>query len=215
MKTSTDPHSISASCVAYAVAVAAALVFFVAWATVLTAMVDDATGERSGGERGASPQFVVAPTKTLPTKRMHFVVDVSGSLAPQIGEVLEAVNALVNPGDDYAMCLTVFSDSPATWAQGWVQCPGPDDLAAAQKLIKDTPHLGTAVVPALALAAKENPKPPKLIVLVTDGHFIYETDAHVIATAAGSKHPILVYGVGDANEPILKALGQLGGGFVR
>ena len=173
---------------------------------------------------GVAQEFVVEPKKPLTLKRIHFVLDVSGSLAPNISRVFDAVRTLAAPGsDELSIKVTVFSDTPATWGLGWVDMPGPQDMEQAQKTIDSLPHRATRVLPAIVPAAQEPQTPkgsekplgPITIVLVTDGLFVEESGERILQAVKDSKHPVLVFGVGNQNEDFLKALGECGGGYVR
>lgn len=159
--------------------------------------------------------FAVKPTKQLSLKRLHFVIDVSGSVSPKLGQVLEAVRLLAAPGsDELEIKVTVFSSVTRSWGRGWVAMPGPEDMAAAQKLIEETVHANTRVLAALTAAMTEETKKPVTVVLVTDGLFVEEPQGLILHAAAKSKHTLLVYGVGHENRQTLTALGSLGGGYL-
>ena len=175
-------------------------------------------------------EFVIAPEKKLNPQRIHFVVDVSGSLRTNLGEVLRAVTTLAPPGSDQAMIkVTVFSGSYETWdrgVEGWVEVPGPEDMKAAQKLIDETFHGDTQPLAAM-LAAMQEPKVPKewpkgkkapgdiWVVVVTDGLFTTLSTIHLGAHVASSKHPVTFFHVGSrGGMETLEHLGKQGGGLI-
>lgn len=157
----------------------------------------------------------VQPAKPLEVKRLHFVLDVSGSMEHDMSKLLETVKALAPPGsDELAIKVTVFSEGFKTWERGkngWVDLPGPDDMKAARDLIDATYHGETRVMPAVA-AALADPGEPCTVVLVTDGIFWQEVgvELRISARAKASRHALLIVGAGN-EQPCLESIAKASG----
>lgn len=180
---------------------------------------------------------VVEPQARL-TKRIMFVVDVSGSMrGDKLGAACAAVTgALQQPVDEMEIAVIAFNDQPRRWPgipedgerrvpAGWAALPSQDAVREAEKFLAGLGAEGnTLVVPALQAALAEERKELSLV-LVSDGIFQQESEDEVAdALEAGQKKReerelgravLLVYGVGS-EAGVLRRLGTAGrGGYLR
>ncbi len=189
-----------------------------------------------------APSIVeVVPAKARMTKRVLFVVDVSGSMAGlKFDKASQAVIEIAGqPVDEMEIGLIAFDNAPSRWPgipekaqegvpavpKGWAALPSKEAVDSASGwLRKINPTGGTRLIPALKSALAED-RDKLSLVIVTDGQFYQETSTKIYAAleegqkareAKGlGRAVVLIYGVGESNST-LKKLGELGqGGFYR
>lgn len=182
--------------------------------------------------------MVVEPQARL-TKRVLFVVDVSGSMrGDKLGAACAAVlSALQQPVDEMEIAVIAFNDQPRRWPgipeeaegrsipKGWAGLPSQEAVQAAEKFLGELGAGGdTQVIPALREGLAE-PRAELSLVLVSDGIFQREAPDDVLAALeAGQKERderelgravLMVYGVGSESG-VLRRLGESGrGGYLR
>lgn len=181
---------------------------------------------------------VIQPQERL-TKRILFVVDVSGSMR---GDKFTTACAAVlkvteQPVDEVEIAVLAFNEDASRWPgipedhptrpvpAHWAALPSAHAVEAASAFLAETGAGGdTLVIPALRAALAE-PRDELSIVLVSDGIFQREDATDILgvvqqAQAAraeqGLGHAVLMaYGVGS-ESPVLRQLGQAGrGGYIR
>lgn len=182
---------------------------------------------------------VVEPQARL-TKRIMFIVDVSGSMrGDKFGAACKAVvGAFEQPVDELEIAVLAFNDEPRRWPgipeegeggrripEGWAALPSREAVEKAERFLSETGADGdTLVIPALTRALAEERRELSLV-LVTDGIFQRESADEVLAAfEAGQKAReerelgrvvLLAYGVGG-EAPVLRSLGAAGrGGYIR
>ena len=181
--------------------------------------------------------MVVEPQARL-TKRVVFVVDVSGSMrGDKLGAACTAVmTALQQPVDEMEIAVIAFNDQPRRWPgipeegerkvpKGWAALPSQDAVKAAEKFLGELGAGGdTQVSPALREGLAE-PRDDLSLVLVSDGIFQRESPDEVMAAfESGQKQReerelgravLMVYGVGSESG-VLRRLAEGGrGGYLR
>ncbi len=183
----------------------------------------------------------VVPAQVPLSKRVLFVVDVSGSMAGmKFDRASQAVLEIAGqPVDEMEIGLIAFDNHPSRWPgipeegvegrpgvpKGWAALPSQEAVDDASTwLRKINPTGGTRAIPAMEAALAED-RNQLSIVLVTDGQFYQETSAKILAAVKEAQKRrvdkglgravVLVYGVGDTHS-ILEELGKRGhGGFYR
>lgn len=181
---------------------------------------------------------VVPPTARL-TKRIVFLVDVSGSMAGlkfdrACGAVLEIAG---QPVDELEIAVVAFDSTVSRWPglpepsdpergikgvpRGWAALPSQLAMDESSRWLNGiSPDGGTLVIPPLRAALAENRKELS-VVLITDGQFYQERTDVILAAVEASQRQreekglgravILAYGVaGESNA--LKRLAKAGGG---
>lgn len=185
--------------------------------------------------------MVVEPQARL-TKRVLFVVDVSGSMrGDKLGAACAAVlSALQQPVDEMEIAVIAFNDQPRRWPgipeeaeagqgraipKGWAGLPSQEAVQAAEKFLGELGAGGdTQVIPALREALAE-PRDELSLVLVSDGIFQREAPDDVLAALEAGQNErderelgravLMVYGVGSESG-VLRRLGESGrGGYLR
>ena len=185
---------------------------------------------------------VVSPTTRL-TKRIVFLVDVSGSMAGlkfdrACGAVLEIAG---QPVDEMEIAVFAFDNTPTRWPgipeakdlekgikgipKGWAALPSQEAINTSSHWLGGiSPDGGTLVIPPLLAALAEERKELS-IVLITDGQFYQErTDSILAAVEKAQKARvakglgravILAYGVAGESIALQKLAEAGGGGFFK
>lgn len=174
---------------------------------------------------------VVSPETRL-TKRVMFVVDVSGSMkGDKFSDALAAVEKIAaQPVDELEIAVLAFNAGPTRWEGipepdkipfGWAAMPSEAAPKVAQAFLCQLGAEGdTAVIPALKQALNEQ-RSDLSIILVTDGIFQQESEDQILAALeAGQKAReeqklgravLYTYGVGSEAQ-ILKKLAEVSKG---
>jgi len=174
---------------------------------------------------------VVGPETKL-TKRVMFVVDVSGSMrGDKFSAALAAVEKISDqPSDELEIAVLAFNASPSRWEGipeqgkvpiGWAALPSAVAPKVAQAFLCRLGADGdTLVIPALKQALNEQ-RSDLSIILVTDGIFQQESEDQILAAfEEGQKAReeqklgravLYTYGVG-AEAAILKKLAEVSRG---
>lgn len=178
----------------------------------------------------AAELVTVVRGKSRVSKRILFVVDVSGSMyGRSFSRAVSSVRTLAaQPTDELQVGVIAFADNAVRWSPTkktkWAKLPDKKAVQAiAGFLYHNGPGGGTNVVPALKLALSE-PKTQLTVVLVTDGIFA-EDDADVLKAVEKAQKQrvkqkrgralLAVLGVGG-QQKVLEKLGTQGqGGYYR
>ena len=181
---------------------------------------------------------VVQPQERL-TKRILFVVDVSGSMrGDKFTKACEAVLRITEqPVDEVQIGVLAFNEVPSRWRGipeehptrpvpvHWAALPSAHAVESASAFLAETGAGGdTLVIPALQAALGE-PRDQLSIVLVSDGIFQREDASDILGAVRKGQAArvergvgqaiVMAYGVGS-ESPVLKQLGQVGrGGYIR
>ena len=129
-----------------------------------------------------SKMEVVVEPEARVTKRVMFIIDVSGSMTNdnRIPVAIRKMQEITNqPIDDYEFAVIVFSDNIERWEglpdedtpKGWAKLPSVEAISNAQKFVScGRDHDGTDFAPPL-IAALSEPRKDLTLVLITDGIF--------------------------------------------
>ncbi len=191
----------------------------------------------------ASSLITVVPPTTRLTKRIVFLVDVSGSMAGlkfdrACGAVLEIAG---QPVDEMEMAVFAFDNTPTRWPgipeprdleqgikgipKGWAALPSQVAMNKSSRWLSGiSPDGGTLVIPALLAALAEERKELS-IVLITDGQFYQERTDTILAAVETAQRAreakglgravILAYGVAGESTALQKLAEVGGGGFYK
>lgn len=178
---------------------------------------------------------VVVPEERL-TKRVFFVVDVSGSMKATVPQMIGAIGGILEqPIDDFDVAVVVFNDSYDRWPgyndpkdkkpapAGWAKFPSATAMNVATAWLCLHPgNGGTNPVGAMELALKEK-RDDLSVILITDGIFEAEPlltkikECQDWRVKQGYGNAVIVsYGIGteSAKKDHLAQIGrEWGGGF--
>lgn len=182
----------------------------------------------------------IVKSKSPLSKRIFFIIDVSGSMSNTIKKALKFVRTIwESPQDEFEIAIVVFNDNSTRWEgfpspkedlkptpKGWAKMPSKDAMDAAQKFLDKFPGAGnTYPISALKIALGEA-RSELSIVFITDGDYSKPPDDdEVIKTIKElqeerekkglGKAVISVFGVGGAErEGNLTIIGkEWSGGF--
>jgi len=184
----------------------------------------------------------IVKTQNPLSKRIFFIIDVSGSMSEQgkIKKALQFVRCIWQaPFDEFEIAIVVFNDKTTRWEgipsskddpkpipKGWAKMPSKEAVDAAQKFLDQYPGSGgTYPMASLEMVLTEE-RSDLSVVLVTDGDYSESTSAvlkkitelqEAREKKGLGKAVISVFGVGEAEkEENLKIIGKdwLGGFYV-
>jgi Mg-chelatase subunit ChlD len=200
-----------------------------------------ALGQVMGADDAELALDEVLQPKTNISKRILFIVDVSGSMYTdkKIRDGLAFVKQICEqPIDEFEMAIVAFGDRASRWEgypcdkndpkpcpKGWAKMPNKEAAEAAQKWLSKHPvNQGTNGIPALEEAFKEEQSDVS-VVFVTDGDFnehgqdiitTIEQKQKIRDTSGKGKFVFFVFGVdatGARREVLIQIARDSSGGY--